>query len=128
MQIAKGWNLASSPVVMLAACNSAVDTSGSLAVDEFCGLDLAFRIGGARASIASLWPVDDATAALSVTAFQRYFRQGRWKEFLLREEQLNAAPKGIRQALTDMQEPLWNLPSEAFASEQCRAAFRCHGR
>lgn len=143
--IVRNWNLTSRPTVVLAACESAVDTSGGLHIDEYCGLDLAFRIAGAKAVISTLWPVSDSSAAFTavtlpnwclhyglspdhaITQLQRHLRQGKWKELLLNDEQIARAPTEIKQALKEAQEPFFDLPANAFADHAHWAVFRCHG-
>jgi len=143
--IASAWQFDLHPVVVLAACESSIDTSGGLHSDEYCGLDLAFRIAGARATIASLWPVEDLVAALtamvvpawmfqselspadSVTALQRQLCAGTWKEFLLSETQLQSLPSSMAGALREAQEPFHKMADNAFGSEKAWAAFRSHG-
>lgn len=142
----KDWNLPKRPVVMLAACETAVDGNADTGWDEYCGLDMAFRVAGAKTVVGSLWAVPDALAAITncfltpwvlsgtttpdrgLTNMQAMLRTGRWKKFLLKPEQLKVLPKNLQNALESTQEPLWNLPTEAFAEAECWAAFRCHGR
>jgi hypothetical protein len=110
LKIINDWELDSRPIVMLAACESAVDTSGGYLIDEYCGLDLAFRIAGARAVVASLWRAEDLSAAYAsslifgwwltgklgpgttLTTIQHYFRTRRWKDFLIRDNQMRELP------------------------------------
>jgi hypothetical protein len=139
------WNLTSRPTVVLAACESAVDSSGGLRMDEYCGLDLAFHVAGARATIATLWPVIDPVAAftavtlpswclhydlspdLALTQLQRHLRQGKWKDLLLSKEQIENAPAAIQHYLEEAQESFHGLPAEAFKDHSSWAVFRCHG-
>lgn len=145
-EVIRNWCLTRRPVVVLAACETAVDGEVNSDWDEYCGLDMAFRVAGARAVVGSMWAVPDAVAAVTnfflvgwvlsgtvapdrgLTSLQGMLRTGRWKQFLLRPEQLKTVPEKLRDAVESAQEPLWNLPPEAFASEECWAAFRCHGR
>jgi CHAT domain-containing protein len=143
--IASQWQFDRRPTVILAACESAIDTSASNHIDEYCGLDLAFRIAGARAAIASLWPADDMVAALTtmlatswwfqgklppgeaVTAIQRALRTGAWKEFLLRDDQLRQLPGDTAEAIRAVQDAFRALPNDEFRAESSWAAFRSHG-
>ncbi len=143
--IVRAWNLTSQPIVVLAACESAVDPSGGHRTDEYCGLDLAFRIAGAKAAISTLWPVGDSVAAFTsvilsswclhhgltpdhaLTQLQRHLRYGKWKELLLRDEQIAQAPADVRQALKEAQEPFFDLRTDAFSDHAHWAVFRCHG-
>ena len=143
--IATQWQFDLRPVVVLAACQSAIDVSGSSVVDEYCGLDLAFRVAGARAVVASAWKVSDPVAALtsailpawwfqgrmhpsvSLTALQRALRTGTWKQFLLRNEQLKLLPPDEADAVHDAQEPLRRLPDDVFSPPRLWATFRAHG-
>jgi len=144
--IATTWSSRNRPVVVLAGCETSVDISSGYAVDESFGLDLAFRVAGARASVASLWQVEDPVAALTavilpawhfqfglapdvgLTALQRHFATGTWKNLLLRDEQILALPLDCRDNIASAQEELWNYPDESFHDETSWASFRCHGR
>jgi hypothetical protein len=131
--------------LVLAACETAIDTSAFFYSDETCGLDLAFRIAGARAAVSTLWPVEDLVAAFvvmvlpvwrygysltpdyGVTGVQRHFRQGTWKRLLPSEEQLSKFPRDIRYPLAKHYEPLMALSDDRFCSEEAWAVFRCLG-
>ena len=143
--IAETWALDANPVVVLGACETAVDASGLLETDEICGVDLAFRIAGARAVVSALWRVEDLAAAITVVALpqwryglnmtpdtgitgvQRHFQQCDWKRFLLTKKQLLRFPPRLRKRIEEMQEPLWALNEDRFSSEDSWAVFRCHG-
>lgn len=143
--IATDWRFDLQPGVVLAACESAIDTSGAFQIDEHCGLDLAFRIAGARAVVGSLWVVDDLLAALtallvpawwfqgrmlpshSLTALQQALRTATWKSFLLSDDQLRRLPQGMSIAMQEVQAPFWKLRADAFAAESLWGAFRSHG-
>ena len=77
--------LTRNPVVMLAACRSAVRSSGNRPIRNFA---LAFVAAGSRAVIGSLWDVDDdATRALSLDVHKQ-LRAGTSPARALRHAQL----------------------------------------
>ena len=143
--IATDWQLPRRPHVVLAACQTALDTSSTSAIDEYCGLDLAFRISGAQSVVASMWSANDPVAALTsmlvssswlqfgsspaqaITALQRGFRDGVWQRALLRPEQLRQLPPATAEQIQAAQEPFWQLPADAFTDPASWAVFRCHG-
>ncbi|MFD1374446.1 CHAT domain-containing protein [Actinoplanes sichuanensis] len=122
--IATTWRLPGRPHVVLASCQSAVDAALTSVVDEYCGLDVAFRIAGARSVAASMWDLGDPVAAFTavrltssflqtgkppahaLTALQRAFRNGTWKAALLRPEQAAALPTEQAELLREFQAPL----------------------
>lgn len=145
--IVKSWNFNQSPTIILAACETAVDISNLSISDEYCGLDVAFRIAGARAVIATLWDVQDLVAAITawmipswvlagrsitpdiaLTTIQRHFRRGDWKRFLLDNKTLRKINRTLRNEIGELQSELWKMPDEAFSSETSWAVFRCFGR
>jgi hypothetical protein len=143
--IAADWRLPRRPHVVLAACQTALDTSSTTTIDEYCGLDLAFRIAGAKSVVASMWSANDPVAALTsmlvssswlqggkspaqlITALQRGFRDGVWQRALLRPEQLRQLPSATAERIRAAQEPFWQLPADAFTDPASWAVFRCHG-
>jgi CHAT domain len=143
--IATSWRLPGRPHIVLASCQSAVDGSLTSVVDEYCGLDVAFRIAGARSVVASMWDLGDPVAAYtavrltssflqtrkppahSLTALQRAFRKGTWKAALLRPEQLEALPAEQAALLREYQAPFARLPDDAFADPRHWATMRAHG-
>jgi CHAT domain-containing protein len=145
LTIATEWQFDLSPHVILAACESAIDSSGGFHIDEYCGLDIAFQIAGARSTIASLWPVEDLLSALtamlvpawwfqgrlppadSLTALQKALSSGTWKQFLLRDQQLNRMSRSMANAMKEVQEPFWRLREDIFQRESIWAAFRACG-
>ena len=143
--IATEWQYDQQPTVILSACESSVDISSDIHLDEYCGLDLALRIAGAKAVVAPLWSVDNLVALLtvltvpawwfqggmlpahSVTALQKALLGGTWKQFLLRKEQLNRLPHAMAKSMSEVQGPFWDIPDNAFIDEDSWAAFRTHG-
>ena len=144
--IIKDWTLYSRPVVILAACETALDGNINQGWEDYYGIDMAFRIAGAKTVIGTLWAVPDTLAALTtyllaswfisgqvtpdrgLTSMQGMLRKGRWKQFLLKSEQLSKLPKEVRINIQELQESLWNLPNELFTTPECWAVFRCLGR
>ena len=91
-------------------------------LDEYCGLDLAFRIAGARAVYSTLWKITDELGALAsivlsgsrgydrlaneLTLFERSLRTGIWKQYLLRADQLQQLPNEVRDTFSQVQSAL----------------------
>jgi CHAT domain-containing protein len=76
-------------LLVLSACETAVgDDEASM------GLAGAAVQAGARSAIASLWPVNDAGTAELMTAFYRFYREGRPASAALREAQLAMLEQG----------------------------------
>lgn len=73
-------------LVTLSACDSALgeEVSG----EGILGLTRAFQYAGARAVLASLWGVNDASTAELMTSFYAALRSGRSKDEALRDAQL----------------------------------------
>jgi CHAT domain-containing protein len=144
-EIAKSWRLVHRPVVTLAACSSAIDLSQAGVLDEYCGLDLAFRIAGAEAVFATLWHVHDDLAGLASTILfqtawnskstpgadivllQRCLRTGRWAEYFLTESQLAQLPREDAEHTRQVQQNWLTVPKDHFAHERHWSVFRCFG-
>ncbi|MFN9928438.1 MAG: CHAT domain-containing protein [Phenylobacterium sp.] len=76
-------------LLVLSACETAVgDDEASM------GLAGAAVQAGARSAIASLWPVNDAGTAELMTAFYRFYRDGRPASAALRDAQLAMIEQG----------------------------------
>jgi len=143
--IASRWRLPGRPHVVLAACQTALDTAATATIDEYCGLDLAFRVAGARTVTATMWRVADPVAAFvsmmvtagslqhgteparTVTRLQRAMHHGTWQQALLRPDQLRQLPPHVAELVDSVQAPFRRLPANAFADPACWAVFRCHG-
>jgi len=146
--ISQTWTLSRRPLVTLAACETALDTSSS-AVDEYCGLDFAFKLAGAAAVFATLWRVSDPLAALAsvilaywsfehkvspaeaLVRFQQGLRNGTWQQWLLSDEQLAAIPRDqerVREILHERRQAYRRLPLDYFSAVQSWATFRCFGQ
>jgi CHAT domain-containing protein len=80
-------------LVTLSACASAAGEGGS--GDEWLGLSRAFFYAGARAVVASLWHVDDASTAELMKLFYRHLRQGARIGKALRNAQLELRRAGF---------------------------------
>ena len=137
-EILDTWKLDGRAVVTLAACESALDQSSLELLDEYCGIDLALRISGARSVISTLWSVRDEVAALATVLLldtqllyecspgaallmlQRALRLGSWKVGLVPVQHL--AP-----TLGEWQRRIKALSEDAFTNIQDWAVFRCFG-
>lgn len=144
-EIMSSWKLRRGSVVSLAACETAIDLSVPIDSDEYCGLDLAFRIAGATAVASTMWPVEDALAAFANLSLERYelqdetstaeslsllrkhLRSGEWWDYLATEEQMAAAPHlaGIRDAEIEVVREFRKLGRAAFADYTNWACWRC---
>ncbi len=73
-------------LVTLSACDTALGTA--LKGEGLVGLSTAFLTAGARAVVASLWSVGDASTAMLMTEFYRHLRAGQAKDEAMRSAQL----------------------------------------
>lgn len=85
LDVIQRQTLARAPVVVLAACRSAVPARGRGSIRSFA---FAFMAAGARATIASVWDIDDATSGAVSLAFHRHLREGLSATEALRRSQL----------------------------------------
>jgi CHAT domain-containing protein len=67
-------DLSTTRLVVLSACETGLGQS--LSGEGVLGLQAAFQLAGARASIATLWPVDDDASKALMLAFYQRLRQG----------------------------------------------------
>src|SRR2546427_5906847 len=74
-EIAETWTLLASPLVILSACETAHNPPYRAEIDEYCGLDVAFRIAGARSVIAAMWPLADEVGVLASTILPTWILQ-----------------------------------------------------
>ena len=65
--------------------------------------------------------------AQTVTSLHRAMRRGTWQAALLRPEQIAALPEAVAVKIRAAQQPLWQLPPDAFAHPLLWGAFRAHG-
>jgi hypothetical protein len=145
--VATAWTLAGRPVVTLSACETAVNPSMIHLLDEYCGLDRAFRIAGASVVCASLWPISDPVAALAsmmlptwilendvsvphaLTIFQSNLRLGEWKAWMLSDEQLldvAAVNPEAADTLRGVYGKLDRMDRDAFVSPAFWSVLRCY--
>lgn len=110
-----GWDLRGFDLVMLSACRSAASTSTS--ADEQDDLMRAFLVAGSRSVVASLWPLDDASAARIVNAFFTYLT----KDGFPKEEALQRAQRDERKLNSEVMK--WapfifvGLPGKSIAAQ-----------
>jgi CHAT domain-containing protein/Tfp pilus assembly protein PilF len=71
------WNMSNADLVVLSACQTAVSGLGN--GEEILGFGYQIQRTGARAAIASLWYVNDASTQTLMTAFYAALEQG-WNE------------------------------------------------
>jgi CHAT domain-containing protein len=91
-----GLNLAGANLVVLSACETALQLSVSEGDkieprvsegDEIVGLTRAFLYAGTPAVVTTLWKIDDVATAALMEAFYRYLREGKTTTEALREAQ-----------------------------------------
>lgn len=147
-KIAGDWDLKARPIVTLAACEGAANQPMVELLDEYCGLDRAFRIAGAREILAALWPISDPLGALAsitrpmwiiqknvsaahaLVVFQSNLRKGIWKQWLLTEDQLKVVENVDREAaqgLREIQSKFFKMDDSAFTHASEWSVFRCYG-
>jgi CHAT domain-containing protein len=73
-------------LVTLSACGTALGRE--MSGEGVLGLTRAFQYAGARTVLASLWPVDDASAAELMRRFYLHLKRGESKDAALRAAQL----------------------------------------
>lgn len=146
--IASNWDFGARPVVTLAACEGATNQPMAELVDEYCGLDRALRIAGAREVLAALWPIVDPLGALAsiilplwivqhgvsaahaLVIFQSNLRRGIWKQWFLTDEQLKNVEDVNREAaqgLREIRSEFHKIDQGAFMHAEHWSAFRCYG-
>ncbi|NJR57728.1 MAG: tetratricopeptide repeat protein [Cyanobacteria bacterium CRU_2_1] len=80
------WRIANVDLVVLSACRTAVSGLGN--GEEILGFGYQIQRTGARATIASLWYVDDASTQTLMTAFYAALGQGMSETEALRQAQI----------------------------------------
>jgi CHAT domain-containing protein len=75
-QVQRDARLAGTELVFLSACESGTGHTEARARDEYAGIDGAFMAAGARATVSTLWEVDDLAALLFSAAFYSSMRGG----------------------------------------------------
>lgn len=66
----------SAKLVVLSACDTGIGQA--VAGDDLLGLPRSFYLGGARAVVSSLWPVDDASTKLFMETFHQHAKNGNY--------------------------------------------------
>jgi len=129
--------------VILTACETAIDMSNLQNLDEYCGLDLAFCIAGAKCVFSTLWAVADPLAAVASWAligrllrgergagtllgpFQQQLRNGTWHQWILSDNQILEFPIHLRSAFRGVMDQLRSIPHDAFIDRRHWSVFRC---
>ena len=143
LNIAKDWSL-SARLVTLGACETALHMFDQDFSDEYCGLDLAFRLAGATNVYATMWPIHDHTAAIAsqmlnasfmlgggtpsqaLGGMQYGFRKGTWKR-ILRKEPSPTLDRSLQDEYHEQIKRLHSLDDDVFADPRHWAVFRCFG-
>jgi CHAT domain-containing protein len=89
--VLEAWEIASqlklhADLVVLSACETAL---GEIIANEgVVGLARAFQLAGARATVATQWPVVDSSTGRLMVAFHQALRRGLPKDYALQEAQI----------------------------------------
>ena len=75
----EGWTLNNFDLVVLSACETGLGGNFGTGGEEILGLGYQFQSRGAKATIASLWQVDDGGTQILMTAFYSALKQGHSK-------------------------------------------------
>lgn len=148
LTIGTSWHLSSAPIVVLPNCEAKLTLPNGHCSDEYCGLDMGFKIAGAGSVFSTFWKTSDLVITLAniilrdwvcsyrlpvshaAVRFQAGLRLGGWYEWMLTPKQIEQMAHGNRQVedfLSEIREQFINLPQDAFAHPKDWAAFRCFG-
>jgi CHAT domain-containing protein len=72
-------------LVVLSACETGMGTN--IAGDDLLGLPRSFFLGGTKAILSSLWPIDDAGTKKFMLEFHKYAKDGQYSKGLLQAQQ-----------------------------------------
>lgn len=84
----ENWTLNNFDLVVLSACETGLGGNFGSNGEEILGLGYQFQNRGAKATIASLWQVDDGGTQQLMTAFYQALQQGQSKSQALRSAQM----------------------------------------
>ena len=87
-QIEQQWKLPNADLVVLSACETAVGSDELGTGVEILGLGYQIQQAGAKATLASLWPVSDGGTQVLMTAFYSALAAGKTKAEALQLAQL----------------------------------------
>jgi CHAT domain-containing protein/predicted negative regulator of RcsB-dependent stress response len=73
-------------LVVLSACETGMGTS--VAGDDLLGLPRSFFLGGTKAVVSSLWPIDDEGTKEFMLEFHKYAKNGEYEKGLLKAKEL----------------------------------------
>jgi CHAT domain-containing protein/Tfp pilus assembly protein PilF len=83
------WSLSNFDLVVLSACETALGGNFGKGGEEILGLGYQFQTRGAKATIASLWQVDDGGTQTLMTEFYTALKAGQSKNQALQSAQLS---------------------------------------
>ena len=144
MDIIERWNLEHTYVGVLSACETGIDFSTDDVIDEYCGLDMALNIAGARTVVSTMWMVPDVVAqfvnslvfeavlmgepASSMLKTARLLMMsGGWREVLEKTyADIKSLPDG-REARKKIVERLLDVPDALFQDFRSWGVYRCFG-
>jgi CHAT domain-containing protein/Tfp pilus assembly protein PilF len=91
LQMLKGWRgrFSNVDLVVLSACETGVGSVRDADGQEILGFGYAMQTAGAKAVIASLWPVSDGGTQVLMTRFYEYLSQGLSKTEALQQAQIS---------------------------------------
>lgn len=148
-RISNTWDLRTTFVAILAACQTGIDLSVDEALDEYYGLDMALQIAGCSTVASTMWRAEDAVAgytavqllegvfakqplSLDLRVIRHLLRSGDWNKMvqmayhLVRKD--TSVAKERRAMRLETFEYLLSLPKDAFAHPSQWGVFRTFGR
>lgn len=140
--IASDWIIKGAPSVVLSGCETSIEMSSPNKLDEYCGLDVAFKIAGASSIFSSLWPIEDELGMLAsmffslwrigkrytpgetLVKFQHGLRSKKWKGWQLTEGQIRNTPKHVQSDLFKIKAFFNEFDDDVFSHHSSWGAFR----
>ena len=102
----ESWTLNNFDLVVLSACETGLGGNFGTGGEEILGLGYQFQSRGAKATIASLWQVDDGGTQILMTAFYSALKQGHSKTKALQLAQTALIQNDFKLVGTD---DLWSV-------------------